>query len=127
MNRGGSRGKFSREFKLEAAALSRQPGMTVKRAAADRDAPVDPGRLGPASTGMSFSGPRTFAAFGGFWLGVGRHHGRRCGRHGLLLPTTLLQFGNACLLLGNAFAGGQQCQGDHFRSISVELAGKHLV
>ena len=39
MSQGRSRRKFSREFKQEAVALSRQPGMTVKRAAADLDVP----------------------------------------------------------------------------------------
>jgi hypothetical protein len=81
------------------------------------DTPVNPGRLGPTSAGMSLPGPLAFAALGGVWLGVDRHHGRR---RGLLLPTTLLQF-------GDAFTGGQQCQGDHLRSISVKLAGKRFV
>jgi len=39
MNEGRSRRKFDTEFKREAVALSRQPGMTVKRAAADLDVP----------------------------------------------------------------------------------------
>ena len=39
MSQGRSRRKFSREFKREAVALSRQPGMTVKQAAADLDVP----------------------------------------------------------------------------------------
>ena len=39
MSQGRSRRKFNAEFKQEAVALSRQPGMTVKRAAADLDVP----------------------------------------------------------------------------------------
>ena len=39
MNQGRSRRKFSQEFKQEAVGLSRQPGMTVKRVAADLDVP----------------------------------------------------------------------------------------
>ena len=37
MSQGQLRRKFSKEFKREAAALSRQPGMTVKRTADDLD------------------------------------------------------------------------------------------
>ncbi len=39
MSQGESRRKFSNEFKQEAVALSRQPGMTVKRTAGDLDVP----------------------------------------------------------------------------------------
>ncbi len=39
MSQGRSRRKLSQEFKREGVALSRQPGMAVKRAAADLDVP----------------------------------------------------------------------------------------
>ncbi len=35
MSQGSSRQKLTKEFKVEAVSLSRQPGMTVKRVAAD--------------------------------------------------------------------------------------------
>jgi transposase len=40
MRQGKTRRKFNQEFKLEAVQLSRQPGMTAAKAAADLGVPV---------------------------------------------------------------------------------------